>query len=252
MLAISSGPQVEIHFSTHWLFYMKTLTGAKLVPVSTRILIVLTFGFACLCLNSRAAEPTPSGAPTLSGTAGMQRMQAARDEVANVRSNIFLTLVELDRVRGEHNPGGPHFQAFTNQLAVMEDLVKKFARRAEEMKQKGDAYFAEWEARSASQSAETRQRYADRKRSYDAINGFMQEARENFLSFFKDVTEIKTLLQGSRDQKSIAQAKQLGSQANWRSLDTQRALMNIEDEFDRLAESFAADPGAQKDKAPSQ
>jgi hypothetical protein len=133
----------------------------------------------------------------------------------------------------------------------MEDLTKKFARRAEEMKQRGDAYFAQWEASSANQSAETRQRYADRKRSYDAINGFMQDARQNFLSFFKDVTEIKTLLQGSRDQKSIAQAKQLGSQANWRCIDTQRALMNIEDQFDHLADSFAAESGGQSDKAPS-
>lgn len=178
----------------------------------------------------------------------MQRMQAARDEVTNVRSNIFLTLVELDRVRGERNPGGPRYQAFTNQLGVMEDVCKRFARRAEEMKQKGDAYFADWESRTgALENAEARQRMTERKRSYDAINGFMQEARDNFLSFFKDVTSIKALLEGKRDDKSIAQAKQLMSHANWRSLDTQRALMNIEDEFDRLADSFANEPGARKE-----
>lgn len=213
--------------------------------------MALTVCLFCLSLHTSAAEPAASSTATLSGAAGMERMQAARDEVANVRSNIFLTLVELDRVRGERDPQHPKFRAFTNQVAVMEGVCKKFAKRAEEMKQRGDAYFADWETRTAAlNSAEARQqaekRIAERKRSYDAINGFMQEARENFLSFFKQVTDIKTLLEGTRDDKSIAQAKQLMSQANWRCIDTQRALMNIEDEFDRLAESFASDPGSQK------
>lgn len=230
---------------------MKTFRGAGVVPLSTRILMTLTFGLFCFSLSGRAAEPASSGTASLSGTAGVERMQAARDEVANVRSNILLTLVELDRVRGEHDPQHPRFKAFTNQLAVMEDVCKKFAKRADEMKQRGDAYFADWETRTtALNSAEARQqaekRMAERKRSYDAINGFMQEARENFLSFFKQVTDIKTLLEGKRDDKSIAQAKQLMSQANWRCIDTQRALMNMEDEFDRLAESFASDPAGQK------
>lgn len=213
--------------------------------------MALTVCLFCLSLHTSAAEPAASSTATLSGAAGMERMQAARDEVANVRSNIFLTLVELDRVRGERDPQHPKFRAFTNQVAVMEGVCKKFAKRAEEMKQRGDAYFADWETRTAAlNSAEARQqaekRMAERKRSYDAINGFMQEARENFLSFFKQVTEIKTLLEGKRDDKSIAQAKQLMSQANWRCIDTQRALMNIEDEFDRLAESFASEPAGRK------
>src|SRR5690348_13232965 len=166
---------------------MKTLSGVRVVRLSTHIFMALTLGF-CFCPLSRAAESASSGAPALSGTAGMQRMQAARDEVANVRSNIFLTLVELDRVRGEHDPQRPKFSAFTNQLAVMEDVCKKFAKSAEEMKEKGDAYFADWESRTAAlDSAEggrqAEKRYAERKRSYDAINGFMQEARQNFLSF---------------------------------------------------------------------
>jgi hypothetical protein len=186
----------------------------------------------------------------MSATARQIRMEAARDEIANVRSNIFLTLVVLDQVRGEHDPAGPRFQAFTNQLEAMEVVVKAFAKHAEEMKQKGDAYFADWEAKAAAlQNAEARQsaeqRMAERKRSYEAIIRYMQDARQNFLSFFEDVTNIKTLLLGARDPRSVAQAKDLFRHANWRCLDTQRALMNMEEEFDRLADSFAreANPG---------
>lgn len=172
------------------------------------------------------------------------RMEAARDEIGNVRSNIFLTLVQLDRVRGERGPQRPQFSAFTNQLAVTEELCKALARRAQEMRQRGDAYFAEWESRSAAiQNAEERQtaekRYAERKRSYEAIKEFMADARQNLIAFYEDVISIKALLLGEPNPSSIAQGKRLFNHANWRSIDTQRALMNIENEFDRLAESFS-------------
>jgi len=216
------------------------MINANLSPILVRILVILTFGLTCSSMTIRAAEGP------LTGAAAQARMEAARDEVANVRSNIFLTLVELDRVRGETDPQRPRFQAFTNQLAVMEGLCKAFAKHAEEMKQRGAAYFTDWEARTAAiQNPEARQKalkgYDERKESYDAINRFMQDARHNCLSFIDDLTNIKTILVGEHDPKSIARAKDLFMHANWRCIDTQRALMGMEEEFDRLAQSFARD-----------
>ncbi len=187
-----------------------------------------------------AAEGTGSPLPAA------DRMEAARNEVANVRSNIFITLVELDKVRGERAPGGPQFQVFTNQLSRMESLAKALGQRAEEMRQKGSAYFSDWETRTASiqnpeQRRQAQDRYADRKASYDAISRDMQEARKNFLPFVEELTNIRTLLEGERDPKSVARAKDLFMRANWHCLDVQRALMQIEGEFDRLAASFGGE-----------
>jgi hypothetical protein len=203
-----------------------------------RLMVIL--GLTCSAALTRAAEFK------LSGEEGKARMEAARDEIANVRSNIFVTLVELDRVRGERDPQRPQFQVFTNQLGRMEELAKAIGKRAEEMKQKGNAYFSDWEARTALiQNPEARQRaesrYAERKASYDDINRLMQDARTSFMPFVAELTSIKTLLQGERDQKSIASAKDLFMRANWHSIDTQRALMGIEEQFDSLAASFAKD-----------
>jgi hypothetical protein len=206
--------------------------------MSTLALIVLATNYPRT--QAAAAEGTASSPPTA------DRMEAARSEVANVRSNIFITLVQLDKVRGERAPGGEQFQVFTNQLGRMEALAKALGQRAEEMRQRGGAYFADWEARTASiQNPEQRRRaedrYADRKASYDAINRDMQEARMNFMPFVDELTSIKALLEGERDPKSIAQAKDLFMRANWHCLDVQRALMQIEAEFDRLAASFGGE-----------
>ena len=201
---------------------------------------LIVFGANYANLTVSAAEGTPLSPPTA------DRMEAARNEVANVRSNIFITLVQLDKVRGERAPGGEQFQVFTNQLGRMETLAKALGQRAEEMRQRGTAYFADWEARTASiQNPEQRRRaedrYAERKASYDAISRDMQEARKNFMPFLEELRSIKTLLEGERDAKSIAQAKDLFMRANWHCLDVQRALMQIEDEFDRLAASLGGE-----------
>jgi hypothetical protein len=185
-------------------------------------------------MTNRAAEIQ------LADPAAKARMEQTRNQIANVRSNIFLTLVELDRFQG--NPNAEQFQVYTNQLAVMANLCRAFAKHAEEMKQKGQVYFADWEAKTpALQDPEAQKRYTERKRSYEAINRYMQDARENFLQFFEDLTSIQPLLLGERDEKSRTRARDLFMHANWRCIDTQRALMSMEDEFDRLADSFAKD-----------
>ena len=191
----------------------------------------------CASATAWAGEPTP-GEPE-----GARRMQAAQNEVANVRSNIFITLVQLDKVRGERAVAGPQYQAFTNQVGRMKALAKALGDRAEQMRQRGKAYFSDWEARTAAiqdpaQRRLAEERAGERKKSYDAINRSMQDARKNFIPFVEELTTIKTLLEGSRDEQSIAQAKNLFMRANWHCIDVQRALMEIEAEFDTLAASF--------------
>lgn len=190
-------------------------------------------------------------ADQLAGEATKLRMEAERAEVANVRSNIVLALLELDRVRGERDPQHPQFQAFTNHLAQMKVLAKAFGKHAEEMKQKGAAYFASWEQRTAAiQDPDARRRaemrYSERKQAYDSINSFMENARTNYVSYVGYLDEIQAVLEKGADPQSVAAAKELFRKANWRCIDVQRALMNMEEQLELLAESFAQDEPAPK------
>ena len=187
----------------------------------------------------QAADALPAG------EAGAARMEVARAEVMNVRSNVFITLVDLNEARGQPGAAQPQFQAFTNQLARMGTLARAFGKRADEMKEKGPRYFAEWEAQTASikdpavrQRAE--QRYDERKQSYDTINRCMQDARGNFMQFVQDLTGMQEILGRGGDDKTTT-ARDLFMRANWRCIDVQRSLMQIEDELDRLADSFRKD-----------
>ncbi len=215
------------------------LTTMKYANVSPKLAVAIT-GFVLAILPQRIAQAAEGG---LSGAAAAARMEAARNEVANVRSNIFITLVELDKVRGERDPARPQFQVFTNQLARMEEVAKTLAARAQEMQQRGKAYFVDWEARTASiqdpaQQRAAKKRYGERKASYDQITKSMQEARKNFIPFLAELRAIRSLLEGNLDQISMAQARELFMRANWHCIDIQRSLMEVEQEFDRLGQSF--------------
>jgi hypothetical protein len=109
-------------------------------------LVSIAFALAISILSTALTSAVETGLTEQNGRA---RLQAARDEVSNLRSNIFLTLVALDQVRGEREPAGEHFQAFTNQLGRMEVLARAMGKRIDEMEKRGDAYFVDWEATTA-------------------------------------------------------------------------------------------------------
>ncbi len=209
-------------------------------PKTLSVLVMLITAITCAEVKIHAADRL------LAGREAAARMEDARNEVANVRSNIFLTLVELDRVRGDRDPRRPQFKVFTNQLARMAGLAKAFGQRAQEMKQKGRAYFADWEVQSAAlkdplAQKRAKKNYSERKASYDAINKSMQTARANFMPFLACLTGIKALLEGEQTPQNLAQARDTFMAANRHCIEIQRALMEIEKEFDTLAASFAKD-----------
>ena len=106
----------------------------------------------------------------------------------------------------------------------------------------GDAYFADWESRLGT-TKDLDARYVERKRSYDSINRLMQDARTSFLDFNSILTQIRALVEGGPNAAGRAEARELFGKANWRCIDVQQALANMEIEFDRLAASFAKDQG---------
>ncbi len=208
---------------------------------------ILSFGLGLAAVGFLPSFLDLRAAAAEAGMTGEQRsvrIEAAREEVVTLRSNIFLTLVVLDQVRGEREQAGIRYQAFTNQLGRMEQLARAMGKRTEEMKKRGDAYFQDWEATTSSiQNPEERQQaaknYSERKNLYDTIGRNMQQAKASFFPFVDELTSIKTMLEGPRDPKRIATARDLFMRANWHCIDVQRALMETEEALDTLAASFA-------------
>ena len=207
---------------------MKTTKQTKYAKQIGRATVMVAV--AILSLASAMAADTPAPAERAA------RLETLRAEIALTRSNIVSTLEQLDLVR---NSADPHaqFQRFVEQLAKMKERAKVTQERAQLMKSKGDAYFAEWEARKGVNSdAETQ---AKRKAAYDLIIKSMQQAKVSFVPLLDELEEIKTLLEGERSKEKVAAAKDRFMQANWHCVELQRALMTTERALDSLAAGFA-------------
>ncbi len=194
-------------------------------------------------VRGRAGEPTANSTAPLTPEAAAAKMETARMEVAITRSNIVQTVQALDLVRHSADPRA-QFQKFTEQLARMAERANTTRERALAMKSRGDAYFADWEVRITGISDPERRKdaeasYANRKKSYDRITKFMQQAGKDFKPLLASLQEIQRLLEGERSPEKIAAAKDLFMRANWRCTDVQRSLMQVEVEFELLAADFA-------------
>ncbi len=179
------------------------------------------------------------------------RMEAACREIGTLRSNIFLTLTELDLVRSAENRQA-QYQKFNRQLTNMREQVNLTAERVRIMKEKGRAYFADWETmtkeiQEPEKRKEAESRYAVRKDSYDRIFENLQTAKANFEPLLDDFLQIQKLLEGTPDPAKVAAAKQAFAHANWHCIDVQRALMQVELQFTFLGGDFALnDAGPEK------
>jgi hypothetical protein len=196
-------------------------------------------GFAAVAVLSLASawggEPPPPPPTTPAA-----RLETARAEIALTRSNIVLTLEQLDNVRRADDPQA-QFQRFVQQLASMKERAKLTRERAQLMRSRGYAYFAAWETRADGNTEAVR---AKRKAAYDQIIQQMQLAGTNFFPLVAELEQIKTLLEGERSKEKVAAAKDLFMQANWHCVNVQRALMRTEDELNSLAADFSGkEPG---------
>ena len=200
--------------------------------------VIVIAAVATLSLAPARAADAPSTPATPAA-----RLETARAEVALTRSNIVLTLEQLDNVRRADNPQA-QFQRFVEQLAKMKERAKLTQERARLMKSRGDAYFADWEARIEAIADPEARRQAEaarakHKASYDVIIQQMQLAGRSFTPLVSELEGIKTLLEGQRSKEKVAAAKDLFMQANWNCVDVQRALMRTELELDFLATDLA-------------
>lgn len=173
-----------------------------------------------------------------------ERIQNLRTQSAQTRNQITLTLEELSRLTVPGAELRPQFDKFKAQLARMQDKAAAARDRSAVMKQKGEAFFAEWEEHTKSIQnedirKEAQKRVAKRKKSYGKILAAMDEAKEHLVPFMSDLNDINKLLDTELSAGTVASTKGLIRQANWHGEDVRESLVDVEKELDRVAAELA-------------
>jgi chromosome segregation ATPase len=173
-----------------------------------------------------------------------QRIQNLRQECAQGRNQITLTLEELSRLTVAGIELRPQFEKYKAELVKMEGKAKSARERAVSMKEKGQAFFAEWEQQvktiqNEGIRKEAEKRLAKRRKSYGKILSTMEEAKEQLVPFMSDLNDIRKLLDSELSSGTVASTKSLIRQANWHGEDVRESLSDVEQELDRVAAELA-------------
>jgi|SwirhirootsSR2_FD_contig_51_325379_length_1094_multi_2_in_0_out_0_1 chromosome segregation ATPase len=173
-----------------------------------------------------------------------EKIQTLRQECAQGRNQITLTLEELSRLTVAGIDLRPQFEKYKAELVKMEGKAKSARERAVSMKEKGHAFFAEWEQQvktiqNEGIRKEAEKRLAKRRKSYGKILSTMEEAKEQLVPFMSDLNDIRKLLDGELTSGTVASTKSLIRQANWHGEDVRESLSDVEQELDRVAAELA-------------
>jgi chromosome segregation ATPase len=173
-----------------------------------------------------------------------EKIQTLRSECAQTRNQITLTLEELSRLTVNGVELRPQFEKYKGELAKMEDKAKSARERAVSMKEKGQAFFGDWEQQVKSiQNEDIRneaeKRLAKRRKSYGKILSAMEDAREQLVPFMSDLNDVRKLLESELSASTVGSTKNLIRQANWHGEDVRDSLTDVEKELDRVAAELA-------------
>jgi len=174
----------------------------------------------------------------------MAKTEELRAGCAKIRSQVGLTLEELNRLQVESVELRPQFEKFTAELAKMEEQAKVARERAASMSEKGQAFFKAWEDQiktiaNADIREQAQKRYDKRMKSYNRITKAMVEARDDLNPFLSDLNDIKKLLDSELSTGSVKAAKQTIKQANFHGSDVTDSLKDVESELDRVSAELA-------------
>jgi chromosome segregation ATPase len=204
-----------------------------------------TTTLAALLALALAPAPLAVGADSAEKAALVkEKIQTLRQECAQERNQTTLTLEALSRLSVPGVELRPQFEKYKAELAKMEERAKSARERAVSMREKGQAFFAEWEQQvkeiqNEDIRKEAQKRLAKRKKSYGRILTAVEEAREELVPFMSDLNDVRKLLESELSTSTVASTKSLIRQANWHGEDVRDSLSDVEKELDRVAAELA-------------
>ena len=154
---------------------------------------------------------------TSCATTGMQRSQDTRTTMETMDNDIESASIQLDAtgesldelMRSGQTDVKSAFDSYKDNVEKMETMENKFAKHAEQMKEKGNDYFEEWKKEGSEYQNPEIQRLSDERRA--ALGGIYDKIAENsvgvdeaFKTYVSDIKEIQRFLSNDLTTKGIA------------------------------------------------
>jgi hypothetical protein len=136
-----------------------------------------------------------------------------RDEILNVKKATDASIAALDKVvaTAGTDPRAA-FKEFDKSVPRVDDAANTAKKRAQDMKEKGAAYFKDWEKELAGVSNPDVRKLAEERKAklqatFDSIKSFMAPARDQFNTWLADLKDLQKYLSNDLTVNGIDAAK---------------------------------------------
>jgi len=202
-------------------------------------------GMAALVALAAGATLVLSGCGTTAGYQQADKTGAGiaefREEILNGKKAIDATMKSLSGIAASATTDPRKaFEAYTKDISRLESTAEKVRKRAENMKEQGDAYFKEWEAQLAQvNNPEIRdlaqKRKAKLQEAFSSIRKYTEPLKTQFAPWMSDLKDLQKYLGNDLTIAGVDAAKGLFSKTTSGGLEVQKAMDSLVAELNTVA-----------------
>lgn len=186
-----------------------------------------------------------SGCGTTSGYKQADKTGAGiaefREEIVKGKTAIDATMTSLGAVATSANsdPRKP-FEQFTKDVSRLDSTAVNIRKRSESMKEKGKAYFKQWEADLAQVSnpeirSLAEQRKAKLQETFDSVRKYSEPLKLQFDPWLSDLKDLQKYLSNDLTIGGVEAAKNLFTKSTNEGLEVQKSMDALVAELNTIA-----------------
>jgi DUF2959 family protein len=206
----------------------------SILPLRTFTLAALTVAGLLLASSSSRAAGYKLADKVGNGIAD------CRDEIVDVKKAVDTTMASLDKIVAQATVDPRKaFKEFDKSVPKIDSAAAKARKRAEDMKEKGKAYFENWEKDLANvRDPEIRKLAEDRKiklqETFGKIKTSLEPARDQFNSWLANLKDLQKYLSQDLTIGGIDAAKDLIAKSKKDGMEVQQTLDRVISELNTV------------------
>jgi hypothetical protein len=199
------------------------------------VLVALSAGAACLLTGCGTTSGYKQADKTGAGIAEF------RDEIVKGKNAIDATMTALGSVATTANANPRKaFEQYSKDVANLESTAAKIRKRAEAMREQGQAYFKQWEQQLAEVNnpeirALAQQRKAKLQASFDSIKQYSEPLKAQFDPWMSDLKDLQKYLSQDLTIGGVDAAKPLFTKTTEEGLEVQKSMDALVAELNTVA-----------------
>jgi hypothetical protein len=215
------------------------------IILSNKLILTLASGMAVVLLNGCG---TTSGYKLADKTG--EGIANFREEIVSGKQAVDAVMKSLDQisVTASSNPRKAYEQ-YCKDVSKLESVAEKARKRGQEMKDRGQAYFDQWQQQMAHvQNAEIRQLAEQQKaklqQAFDAIRKLTEPLKSQFDTWMTDLKGLQTYLGNDLTVSGVNAAKNLLEKTQAEGMDVQKSLDALISELNSVQATITPSTGA--------